>query len=74
MNLPDHLEWSRKRALELLEDGKTNEAFRSMVSDVMKHPELAAAAKSTIILGMQLLRSGKLATNSSMRAFIHEFD
>lgn len=39
----DHLEWCKGRALEYVEAGDLSYAVSSMVSDLLKHPEVSIA-------------------------------
>lgn len=39
MSRLDHLTWCKKRALEYLENGDTQTAVASMLSDMEKHPQ-----------------------------------
>lgn len=39
MTRAEHLYWCKKRALEYVEMGDTQQAFTSMASDLNKHPD-----------------------------------
>lgn len=73
MTREEHLRWCKDRALEYVNKGELQEAFTSMSSDLMKHPE-TVSHKSTIGLGMQLFMSGHLSTSDSMRKWIEGFN
>lgn len=73
MTREEHLKWCKDRALEYVNRGELQEAFNSMASDLMKHPE-TAHHKSTIQFGMQLLLSGSINTEGSMRKWIEGFN
>ena len=72
MNRQEHLEWCKKRALEYVDNGDLPQAFASMGSDLGKHPE--TANHSAISLGMALMMSGNLNTQTEMRKFIEGFN
>ena len=72
MTRSEHLDWCKKRALEYVGMGDTNQAFASMGSDLRKHPE--TANHSAIQLGMMLLIGGKLDSTEAMRKFIEGFN
>lgn len=72
MNRQEHLEWSKKRALEYLDDGDLQQALISMFSDLGKHTELANHVG--IELGMMLLVAGQLSTSNQVRDFIIGFN
>jgi hypothetical protein len=59
MNRDDHLQWAKQRALQALDYyGDPTKAFISLVSDLQKHPELAA--HPAIELGSKLQITGNL--------------
>ncbi len=68
----EHLEWCKKRALEYVDDGNFNEAYSSIVSDLISHPETENHVGIT--LGMGLMMSGNLNTPEKMRKFIVDFN
>ena len=72
MNREEHLQWSKKRALEYVDRGDLANAYSSLTSDFLKHPELAN--HSAISLGIQLLIAGHLSTADKMREFIEGFN
>jgi hypothetical protein len=72
MNRSEHLQWSKDRAIELLDEGDITQAFTSMMSDLGKHDE--TAGHPAIILGMQLNMGGMLSTDREMRKFIEGFN
>ena len=66
-----HLEWCKKRALELLDKGKFEQAVTSMLSDLGKSEE--TADHIGIKLGSELLFGGFLNTDSKIRHWIEGF-
>lgn len=53
----EHLEWSKKRALEYLDElHDPRQAFTSMMSDLSKHPELKNHAGQQIGAGFMMLQ------------------
>lgn len=73
MTREEHLKWCKERALEYVRNGKIQDAFTSMASDLMKHPE-TAHHKSTIEFGMKLFMNGSINTEGSMRKWIEGFN
>jgi hypothetical protein len=71
MNRTEHLEWSKKRALEYLDEGDISKCFASLVSDLGKHDELKN--HMGISIGMGMLRNGTLTECAQMRRFIKGF-
>lgn len=72
MTRQEHMAWCKKRALEYVDVGDTEQAWASMVSDVNKHPETQGHA--AIELGMVQLLGGQLNTPDAMRKFIEGFN
>jgi hypothetical protein len=72
MTRSEHLEYSKKRALELLNMGLTDDAYQSMISDLISHPE--TMNHSAIEVGAMLLFSGQLETYNQMKRFIEGFN
>lgn len=68
----EHLEWCKKRALEYIDSGDIKNAYASMASDMMKHPE--TRTHLALALGFRLMMSGQLSTVPEMRKFILEFN
>lgn len=68
----EHLDWCKKRALQLVDIGDNNEAFASMMSDLGKHPE--TMGHSAMQLGVMLKLNGYLSTAEQMREFIEGFN
>lgn len=64
----EHLAWSKQRALEYVDAGDLTNAFRSLASDLNKHPD--TAGHGAIELGMMQLMAGYLTTPREMREFI----
>jgi hypothetical protein len=72
MTRTEHLDWSKKRALKLLEAGDIRGAYTSMCSDMSKHAE--TEGHSAINLGMILMLGGHLNSQDKMRNFIEGFN
>jgi hypothetical protein len=72
MTRQEHLDWSKKRALEYVKRGDLDNAFASMVSDLNKHPETSGHIGMS--LGIQLKMAGQLNTPASMKKFIEGFN
>lgn len=66
-----HIEWCKQRALELVETGDLEEAFKSMLSDLTKHPETVQHVG--IHIGIQQKMSGTLNTKEALVEFINGF-
>lgn len=71
MTVREHLEWAKKRALDLLGQGDLRQAFMSMMSDLGKHD--GTRGHAMIRLGTQLLEAGHLDSPIEMRKFIEGF-
>jgi hypothetical protein len=54
----EHVKWCKTRALEYIEAGDAESAFRSMVSDMQKHEETAAIMAPLAVTGMVELMQG----------------
>lgn len=67
----DHMDWCKKRAIEYIDSGDSQQAYTSMISDLGKHPE--TEGHSGMQLGMMMLISGLLGTPSEMREFVNGF-
>ena len=65
----EHLAWCKERAMEYVAAGDNRQAFNSMCSDVMKHPE-TAIHKTTNLTGVALLIGGHLDTREQMTKWI----
>lgn len=72
MTRKEHLDWSKKRALELVDQGDLRQAYASMASDLNKHRETEGHV--AIDLGMMLMTSGNLDSPMKMREFIEGFN
>lgn len=68
----EHLAWCKTRALQYVDAGDTTNAYASMTSDLMKHPETEGHA--AIQLGMMLMMGGHLSTPQQMREYINGFN
>lgn len=71
MTREEHLQWAKKRALELLNSGDKNQAFISMLSDLGKHEELKNHSGGK--LGTMLMLGGFMKTESEIRNWIEGF-
>ena len=72
MNRSEHLAWCKTRALQYVDAGEVTNAYSSMTSDLMKHPE--TQNHSALQMGMLLLMGGHLSTPHQMREFINGFN
>jgi hypothetical protein len=71
MTRAEYMKWSKDRALKLLEDGKPEQAWTSMVSDLNKHPE--TAGHIGIKMGINLLAANLMSTPAQIKKFIEDF-
>ena len=72
MNRDEHVEWCKGRALAYLDDDDLGQALASMLSDLGKHPETSAIAKSPLsMIGMQAVMAGDAG---GVRRFIEGFN
>lgn len=72
MTRDEHLKWCKERALEYLDRGDLSNAVTSMLSDLEKHAETKAIAKSMASYGMFLLMYRRDTT--AIRGFIKGFN
>lgn len=72
MTRDEHLEWAKKRALELIDMGDYNQALISMMSDLGKHDELRN--HSGIMLTTMLMLGGHLKDRYSVTTHIKGFN
>lgn len=72
MTRAEHLDWCKKRAIEIAETGDTNGAFASFVSDMSKHPE--TAGHSALMMGTMLLSTGNLDSVKQMVDHINGYN
>ena len=70
----EHLDWCKKRALEYVDAGDTQQAFASFASDVRKHPKTEDIGKTIAMLGMPMLMNGHLSTVHKMREHIQGYN
>lgn len=63
-----HIDWVKKRALELARAGHVIKAMDSITSDLQKHPETKGHLAPE--LALQLYLAGKLSTSEEMVKFI----
>lgn len=68
MTRSEHIEWAKTRALEYVDTGDTQQAFSSLASDLRKHKE--TENHPAIQLGMLIMMSGKLESETEMKEFI----
>lgn len=68
----EHLAWSKERAFARLDVGQPLDAWMSLSSDLLKHPE--TANHMGMELGMLMLMGGHLQTIWEMREFIDGFN
>lgn len=73
MTRQEHLNWCKQRALEYVTAGDNSQAFASMCSDVMQHPE-TEMHQSTNRLGMSLMMAGHLESPQQMRDWINGYN
>lgn len=72
MTRSEHMKWSKDRALEIAKSGDLAGAYASMASDLDKHPE--TECHQAIQLGMMLMMTGNLSSQSQMVEFIEGFN
>ena len=72
MTREEHLAWSKKRALEYVDNNDIQQAYSSMASDLQKHE--GTAGHIGIELGMLQMMGGMLKTPCDMRIFINGFN
>jgi hypothetical protein len=72
MNRAEHLQWSKERAIEYVDNGDNQQAFASFTSDMSKHDELANHV--ALPLGMMLLMGGQLNSPDQMKDWINGFN
>ena len=70
--MQQHLDWCKKRALEYVDKNDLKNAYASFLSDMSKHEE--TANHIALKLGMMLMLSQNLNTQSEMRKFIEGFN
>jgi len=73
MNRAEHLNWCKQRAMEYIRAGDLRQAFTSMCSDVMKHPETEHHS-ATNQLGVMLLMGGHLDSAEEMTEWIQGYN
>ena len=73
MTRQEHLNWCKRRALEYVTAGDNSQAFASMTSDIMKHPE-TQMHQATNELGISLLVNGHLESAQQMRDWINGYN
>ena len=72
MSREEHMQWSKQRALEYVEQGDIQGAYASIASDLQKHPD--TQGHIGIEMGMLQLMGGILRTPEQMRHFIEGFN
>ena len=68
----EHLEFCKKRALEYVDAGDTQQALASMTSDLGKHE--GTRDHPAAGLGLQMMMIGSLDTPAEMRKWIEGFN
>lgn len=68
----EHLDWCKKRALELVNTGDWQGGIASMASDMGKHPETRNHA--AIQLGIMLVVTGNIRDAATARDFIEGYN
>lgn len=74
MTREEHLAWAKKRALEYLDAGDTQNAFNSMTSDVRKHPEMETHAGIQLGIMMAVGLPGWVSDPVEIRRWIVGFN
>lgn len=72
MNRQEHLQWSKDRAIQILNEGDYVGAYSSFLSDMNEHNELKDHI--ALQLGLTLMMMGKLSTQTAMKKFIEDFN
>lgn len=72
MTRDEHMQWCKKRALELVDMGDLNQALISMMSDLGKHEETKNHAG--IMLTTMLMMNGRLKDAWAVRKHIQGFN
>jgi hypothetical protein len=72
MTRKEHMDWSKKSALQYVDSVDLTSAYGSITSDLGKHKE--TAGHPAIQLGMMLMMGGKLNTAPEMQKFIEGFN
>jgi len=73
MTRAEHLQWSKDRAIEILDkEDDVAQAYASFASDMSKHEE--TQNHSALQLGVMMMFGGQLSTIEEMRKFINGFN
>ena len=72
MNRAEHLQWSKDRAIQILNEGDVTGAYSSFLTDMNEHDELRE--HPALQMGMMLLVGGHLKTVPQMKKFIEDFN
>ena len=72
MDRTEHIAWCKKRALEYVDAGDTDQAMASMLSDLHKHKETEKHPAGQMMV--QLAMIGELSAPGAMRKFIEGFN
>ena len=73
MTRDEHLEWAKRRALEYLDRGDWLEAWTSLASDLMKHPDLEKHPGIEIGMMFITMPNSNYTNVEEMRRFIEGF-
>lgn len=68
MNRTEHLQWSKERAIEYVDNNDLQQAFASFQSDMSKHNE--TSDHLALEMGTMLLLGNHLSTQKEMRDWI----
>lgn len=68
----EHLEFCKKRALELCDAGDLQDAVASMLSDMKSHPD--TKDHIGLDLGLRLMMAGHLSTAAKVRDHIEGYN
>jgi len=73
MTRAEHLQWSKDRAIEILDkEGDIAQAYASFTTDMSAHPE--TENHGAIQLGVMMMFGGQLNTIEEMKKFINGFN
>lgn len=67
-NREGHIQFCKETALRYLEEGKIRDAYSSLATGLLQHPE--TKDHIAVELGLRLMQMGRLSTSSAMRKFI----
>lgn len=74
MTRKEHLEWTKSRALEYVDQGDTQQAINSLLSDLSKHGQTQSSLRfaQQAVFAMDL--AGPHASPAKVREFIEGFN